>query len=47
MIALALVAFSILLEKGLVVTDIAYAWLIVGGAWLAGRTIGTAPFEMR
>ena len=38
---LALVALSIVLEKGFVVADIAYAWLILGGAWLAGRAIGS------
>src|SRR6478752_2305696 len=34
-IALVLVAFSIVIEKGFAASDIAYAWLILGGAWLA------------
>ena len=46
-IALVLVALSIVFEKGLVVADIAYAWLIIGGAWLAGRTIATGALRAR
>ncbi len=46
-IALGLVAVSIGLEKGLVVGDIAYAWLIIGGAWLAGRAIGSGALRAR
>jgi len=40
-IALVLVAFSIVMEKGFAIADIAYAWLIFGGAWLAGRAVGS------
>ena len=36
-VAAALVALSIVLEKGFVLADIAFAWLILGGAWLAGH----------
>ncbi len=46
-IALVLVALSIVLNKGFVVGDIAYAWLIIGGAWLAGRTIATGALRAR
>jgi len=38
---------SIVLNKGFVVGDIAYAWLIIGGAWLAGRTIATGALRAR
>ena len=34
-------AVSIVLEKGFVVADIAFAWLLAGGAWVAGRAIST------
>ena len=30
-----------MLEKGLVVADIAFAWLLAGGAWLAGRAVAS------
>ncbi len=42
-IATALLGFaiSIVLEKGFVVADIAYAWLIAGGCWLAGRAVAS------
>ena len=40
-VAAALVALSIVLEKGFVLADVAFAWLIVGGAWLAGHAIGS------
>ena len=42
-IATALLAFavSIVLEKGLVVADIAFAWLLAGGAWVAGRAVAS------
>jgi len=46
-VALVLVASSIVVEKGFVVADIAYAWLLVGGAWLAGRAIGTGALRAR
>jgi signal transduction histidine kinase len=46
-IALALVALSIVLDQGVVVADIAYAWLITGGAWLAGRAIGSRALRAR
>jgi hypothetical protein len=46
-IVLALVALSIVWDKGLVVADIAYAWLIIGGAWLAGRAIGSRALRAR
>jgi signal transduction histidine kinase len=34
-------AISIVLEKGFLVGDIAFAWLIAGGAWLAGRAVAS------
>ena len=40
-IASALIAAGIVLEKGLVVADIAFAWIFAGGAWLAGRTVAS------
>jgi signal transduction histidine kinase len=40
-IAFALFALGIVLDKGLVVADIAYAWLLTGGAWLAGRAVAS------
>ena len=40
-VAAALVALSIVLEKGFVPADIAWGWLILGGAWLAGHSIGS------
>ena len=46
-IALALAALSIVLQKGLAVDDILYAWLLIGGAWLAGRAIGTGFLRAR
>lgn len=46
-IAMALVALSILLQKGLVVADIAYAWLLIAGAWLAGRAISSGALRAR
>ena len=46
-IALVLVAFSIVIEKGFAASDIAYAWLILGGAWLAGRAIGSGAERAR
>jgi signal transduction histidine kinase len=36
-VALGLLGASIVLSNGVVVGDIAYAWLLAGGAWLAGR----------
>ena len=41
-IAFALLALSIVLQKGLVVADVLYAWLLAGGAWLAGRAVADA-----
>jgi len=40
-VAAGLIALSIVLEKGFVLADIVYAWLILGGAWLAGHSIGS------
>ena len=34
-------ALGIGLQKGLVVADIAFAWVLVGGAWLAGRAVAS------
>ena len=38
-VAFALLALSIVLEKGLVIEDVVFAWLLAGGAWLGGRTV--------
>ena len=40
-IALALFALGIGLQKGVVVADIAFAWMLAGGAWLAGRAVSS------
>jgi signal transduction histidine kinase len=40
-VAAALVALSIVLQKGFAPADIAWAWLLLGGAWLAGHSIGS------
>jgi signal transduction histidine kinase len=40
-IALGLLPLSVVLQKGLAVSDIAFAWLLSGGAWLAGRAVAT------
>jgi signal transduction histidine kinase len=40
-IALGLLALSIVLQKGVAVSDIAFAWLLSGGAWLAGRAVAS------
>jgi signal transduction histidine kinase len=37
--AFGLLAASIVLEKGWVLADILYVWLLAGGAWLAGRAV--------
>lgn len=38
-LAFAMFAAGIVLQKGWVVADIVYAWMLAGGAWLAGRAI--------
>ena len=38
-IALGLLALSIVLQKGAALADVLYAWLLAGGFWLAGRVI--------
>lgn len=38
-VALGLLGATIVLERGLAVADVAYAWLLAGGGWLAGRVI--------
>jgi signal transduction histidine kinase len=40
-IALGLLALSIVLQKGVALSDIAFAWLLSGGAWLAGRAVAS------
>jgi signal transduction histidine kinase len=40
-IALGLLALSIVLQKGLVLSDVLYAWLLGGGFWLAGRALAS------
>jgi signal transduction histidine kinase len=40
-IALGLLALSVVLQQGVAVSDIAFAWLLAGGAWLAGRAVAT------
>jgi signal transduction histidine kinase len=40
-IALGLVALSVVAQKGIVIGDIAFAWLLLGGAWLAGRAVSS------
>ncbi|WP_167761826.1 histidine kinase [Blastococcus sp. CT_GayMR19] len=39
--ALLCFAVSIVLEKGFVLADIAFAWLLASGAWLAGRAVAS------
>jgi signal transduction histidine kinase len=39
--AFVLLAAGIWLEKGFSVGDFAYAWMLAGGAWLAGRAVAT------
>jgi signal transduction histidine kinase len=39
--AFGLFAFGIGLQKGLVAADIAFAWMLAGGAWLAGRAVAS------
>jgi signal transduction histidine kinase len=38
-VTFALLAVSIVLQKGLVIEDVVYVWLLAGGAWLGGRTV--------
>jgi signal transduction histidine kinase len=38
-VALALFALGIVIDKGFVVADIAFAWVLATGAWLAGRAL--------
>jgi signal transduction histidine kinase len=38
-VAFALLAVSIVLQKGIVIEDVVYVWLLAGGAWLGGRTV--------
>ena len=40
-IAFALLAASIVLQKGWVIADILFAWMLAGAAWLAGRALAT------
>jgi signal transduction histidine kinase len=40
-VALGLLALSIVLQKGFLVADILYTWLLAGGAWLAGRAVAS------
>jgi signal transduction histidine kinase len=40
-IALGLLALSIVLQKGLVLSDVLYAWLLGGAFWLAGRALAS------
>jgi signal transduction histidine kinase len=40
-IALGLLALSIVVQKGFVISDIAFGWLLCGGAWLAGRAVAS------
>ncbi len=40
-VAAALVSLSIVLEKGFVLADLVFAWLILGAPWLAGHSIAT------
>src|SRR5688572_23834145 len=47
-VAFALLALSVVLQKGLVTEDVIYVWLLAGGAWLGGRTVAgrTARAEL-
>ena len=47
-VAFALLALSIVLQKGVVIEDVVYVWLLAGGAWLGGRTVAgrTARAEL-
>ncbi len=47
-VAFALLALSIVLQKGIVIEDVVYVWLLAGGAWLGGRTVAgrTARAEL-
>lgn len=47
-VGFALLAASIVLQKGWVVADITFAWMIAGAAWLAGRALAgrTARAEL-
>lgn len=38
-VAFALLALSIVLQKGPVIEDVVYVWLLAGGSWLGGRTV--------
>ena len=40
-VSFALLAASIVLQKGPAVADVLYAWLLGGGAWLAGRAVAS------
>jgi len=44
-IALGLLALSVVLQKGLVVADVLYAWILAGGFWLAGRALATRTLQ--
>jgi signal transduction histidine kinase len=46
-LALALVSLSILVQEGFSIGDLAYGWLILGGAWLAGRAIASRTLRAR
>ncbi|MET0838750.1 MAG: hypothetical protein ABWY19_08225, partial [Marmoricola sp.] len=38
-VILAVMALSVVVQKGFVVEDVLYAWILGGGAWAAGRAI--------
>jgi signal transduction histidine kinase len=40
-LALGLLALSVVLQKGLIVADVLYAWILAGGFWLAGRALAS------
>jgi signal transduction histidine kinase len=44
-IAFGVLAASITVEKGFAPGDIVYAWLIAGGAWLAGRALASRTLQ--
>lgn len=44
-ITFGMLAVSIIVEKGFAPGDIVYAWLIAGGAWLAGRALASRTVQ--
>jgi signal transduction histidine kinase len=44
-VAFTLFALGIGLQKGLVVADIAFAWMIAGGGWLGGRAVASRTVQ--